>query len=103
MGAFLVAMTNKRTSDGDQPWWISSVYKVGIPAAIACYLIYFLVQKVDTKQDEIYELLKIHNNVMTQQMEEAKRQGDEVERSNRFLQQICFSVTASSRRQECFK
>jgi len=86
--SFLLAMQNKREYDGGQP---------------SCYLIYFLVQKVDTKQDEIFSLLKAHNNVMYQQMEEDKRQANEIERSNKFLQQICFSVTPNSRRQECFK
>jgi len=101
--SFLLAMQNKREYDGGQPWWVGSIYKIGIPAAISCYLIYFLVQKVDTKQDEIFSLLKAHNNVMYQQMEEDKRQANEIERSNKFLQQICFSVTPNSRRQECFK
>jgi len=96
-------IVNKRMGDSDQPWWVSSIYKIGIPAAIACYLIWFIVQSVSTKQDDIYELLKSHNNTMIAQADEARRTANEVERSNKFLQQICFSLTPERRRQECFK
>jgi len=33
----------------EQPWWVSSIYKIGIPSAIACFLVWWVVSSVDTK------------------------------------------------------
>lgn len=30
------------------PWWVSAIYKVGVPTAIACYLVWILAGKVQT-------------------------------------------------------
>jgi hypothetical protein len=31
----------------DGPWWVQAIYKVGIPSAIAVFLIWTLVNKID--------------------------------------------------------
>jgi len=33
----------------EQPWWVSSIYKIGIPSAIACFLVWWVVSSVDAK------------------------------------------------------
>ena len=44
----------------DGPWWVQAIYKVGIPSAIAIFLIWTLVNKIDVGIIEIRENLRLH-------------------------------------------
>lgn len=43
----------------DTPWWVTTIYKIGVPTAIAIYLVYILAAKV------LVHLEAVDNNVMT--------------------------------------
>jgi hypothetical protein len=52
-------LTNEIKSDNG-PWWIQVIYKVGIPSAIAIFLIWALVTRIDVEILEIRENLRLH-------------------------------------------
>lgn len=52
-------MTDSEEVKESQPWWVSSVYKIGIPSAIACYLVYWVVSSVDAKLTLIQSDIKV--------------------------------------------
>lgn len=50
----------RRHMDGessDIPWWIRAVVYMGVPAAIACYLVYILAQTVTASQAQVQSTL----------------------------------------------
>ena len=52
-------LTNETKSDNG-PWWVQAIYKVGIPSAIAIFLIWALVTRIDVEILEIRENLRLH-------------------------------------------
>ena len=49
----------EQTSPG-APWWLQPLYVFGIPAGIAVFLVYFLVQVVVAGQTRLQETLDVH-------------------------------------------
>jgi hypothetical protein len=54
-------------ANGQEPWWLSAIYKVGIPSAIAVYLTYILVTTItmsmtslQSNQVQFAEQLRLH-------------------------------------------
>ena len=50
----------RRQMDGESdgiPWWIRAVVYMGVPAAIACYLVYILAQTVAASQTQVQSTL----------------------------------------------
>lgn len=35
----------------ERPWWIDAIYKIGVPSAIALYLVYSLTAAMPTRAD----------------------------------------------------
>jgi len=42
------------------PWLVQAIYKVGVPSAIAIFLIWVLVTRIDGEITEIKENLRLH-------------------------------------------
>jgi hypothetical protein len=51
------------------PWWVNAIYKVGVPTAIACYLVWFLTSRVQTNLDIIQIAITKHVSDQTTSME----------------------------------
>lgn len=109
-------LDNKRSTDGPKPWWVEFIYKIGIPSAIALYLIFFLAQKVDRKLDVTIDVLKEHNVMMGKQAMEqlgaaerqkmvTDKQAQELSDIHQLMQQICVSTAEQADRssRECLK
>jgi hypothetical protein len=48
------------------PWWVTAVYKVGVPTAIACYLVWLLAAKV---QDNLQAIQgEVTQHILDQQL-----------------------------------
>lgn len=79
------------------PWWVSAIYKVGVPTAIACYLVYILANKVQTGIEATNEALNAH--IRQQQM-----YFDNQQKQLQLLRTICANAaTSGMERNECFK
>ena len=81
----------------DIPWWVGAIYKVGVPTAIACYLVYILANRVQTGIEATNAALAahIHQQQMHYQNEEKQLQ---------LLRAICSNSAANgTERNECFK
>jgi hypothetical protein len=44
----------------DRPWWIEVAYKIGVPSAIAVFLIWFIVAKVSASLEHANGTLDEH-------------------------------------------
>jgi hypothetical protein len=72
------------------PWWVGAVYKIGIPSAIALYLVYALVQVAlfansDSQQKHIAE-----TTAQTQLLKDTK---DSSFRTEGYLRLICVRLS----------
>jgi hypothetical protein len=79
------------------PWWVNAIYKVGVPTAIACYLVWFLTTKVQNNLEAIQSNVAQHTQDTMQNS-----------RTNRqilhMLQTICINEAQNaSERNECLK
>lgn len=87
--------TTESDSNEEQPWWVGSIYKIGIPSAIAIYLIWFLAAQVRTDLVEMKQTVtqhKIDSAVML----------DQNRKIYQVLQRICVnSATNNQERIEC--
>lgn len=84
------------SNENQQPWWVSSIYKIGIPSAIALYLIWFLATQVRADLQEMKDTVKQHQiDSLTMQ--------DQNRKIYNVLQRICMnSSTTNQERNECF-
>lgn len=82
----------------DKPWWVEAIFKFGIPAAIACYLVYVLVESVDHKLDALVSGLAAHSAI-------GEHQSKALDRLILISQQQCIMTAKMSRRneQDCWK
>ena len=55
------------------PWWVNAVYKVGVPTAIACYLVWFLTTRIQSNLEAIQGNLTIHTQQSIQSQEHNKQ------------------------------
>lgn len=76
----------RRSTDVNSPWYIDAVYKVGIPSAIAVFLIWFLTGEVKSDISVIKESVKIHAEATIHASESIKDQND---RLTYLLLRIC--------------
>lgn len=56
------------------PWWLNAIYKVGVPTAIACYLVWLLAAQVQTNLQAIQVLVTQHVNDQAKSSQIADRQ-----------------------------
>lgn len=67
--------------NGSAPWWMKAIYQVGVPSAIAIYLVYNLVSNMPLKAEvpskadmaTISESLRIHVTSTSTDLQEVKR------------------------------
>lgn len=80
----------------DDPWWITAIYKIGIPSAIAVYLVWVLTIQVRDRLDSIDQKINSfysNSSVII----------DQNSRTQKILQQICMnSATTNEERSRCF-
>ena len=91
--------------NGDEnPWWLSAIYKVGIPSAIAVYLTYFVTStlggaltNIQINQSNFEEQIRLHavdNSYILKETNQMRM----------ILQQICANTaTNKTDRNDCFK
>lgn len=58
----LLSATSKmvKTAANNLPWWVNAIYKVGVPTAIACYLVWILASKVQTEVEAVQNVVNQH-------------------------------------------
>ena len=49
-----------KSTNGDAPWWVRATYMLGVPAAIAIFLIYFVTMGVVAKLDGLDNSIRAH-------------------------------------------
>ena len=78
-----------RLESNGSPWWVRAIYQIGVPSAIALYLVWTITATLNTHVRDLQDtnsLLKIH--IETTQVIERTHQ--ESERSmQRILRAIC--------------
>jgi len=85
---------NRRRTD---PWWLYTIIRLGVPAAIAIYLTYFLVSTVNNNLAQAKELIVSHVGDTLQQKERE-------EKMLYTLQRICANLASTNQeRNECFR
>jgi len=79
------------------PWWLSAVYKVGVPTAIACYLVWVLASNVQT-------MLKATNEAINSHIQQQEEHNKNEQKQLQLLRVICANAaTSRDERNECFK
>lgn len=102
----MISVTDQRTDtrrseDGSNgtPWWVALIYKYGIWAALACYLIYYLVNI------QAATLTRIDTAVTANRIESTAAVSEQKERANRmetYLRLLCsFSAKSAVDRNTC--
>lgn len=90
---------NRRRED-NTPWWIGSIIKLGVPAAIALFLIWFIVSTISPSITFIKENLVLHADSATRVGREIHEQNEKL---MKVLQQICMnSAKNNQERNGCF-
>ena len=51
-----------QTSENGQPWWVKGIMQVGVPAAIAIYLVYIMTNGIQADVRTARELMTIHHS-----------------------------------------
>ena len=51
---------NSKSNGG--PWWLQAIYKIGVPSALAVYLIWVLASRIDNNLTIIRENIGLHAN-----------------------------------------
>jgi hypothetical protein len=69
------------------PWWLDAIYRIGVPAALALFLVWFLTQKVSGQLDTVTSALQTHATVQERERSEMKF----------YLRAICVNVAADDR------
>lgn len=105
---------DRRDADNQgMPWWVRAIAYVGVPAAIACFLVWFLVVRVDGWQDAADDKLDAHMAATVVLAESVKgiavaladieREHQESgRRLERYLRQLCVSgATNRDERNQC--
>lgn len=83
------------------PWWVQAVYKVGVPTAIACYLVYMLAGKVQTNLEAIDKLVSNHAAEEARDMNELNSLHT---KQLRILQAMCLhGAKTDEQRQDCLQ
>jgi hypothetical protein len=86
-----------RHTDKGIPWWVNTIYKVGVPTAMACYLVWLLSGKVQTNLEAIQMTLTKH---MTEQSHAIEIQDHQLQ----MLRVICSQGAKSPlERNACFQ
>jgi hypothetical protein len=81
----------------NRPWWVESVYKFGVPTAIAVYLVWFLAQKVQLNLEAVQTSLVHH--IQTQEQNNKYS-----EKSLQILRVICAQGARNvTERNACFE
>jgi hypothetical protein len=84
-------------SQSGVPWWVTSIYKVGVPTAIACYLVWFLTSRIQTNLEAVQGSISLH----IQQQNEEHQTGKQM---LQLLRVICAEGAQSSvERKACFE
>lgn len=79
--------------NGKSPWWVVAIYKLGVPAAVMAFLVYFLVSTVNKQLTEIARQVQVHQNQSTLDQQQIRF----------YLRAICVHTAASDRdRTDCF-
>lgn len=90
-------MVLKDEENNEQPWWVGAVYKIGIPSAIAIYLVWFLSVQVRDRIELMDQRLNTHITETTILLDHNRR-------TLRILHQICInSATTNEERVSCFQ
>lgn len=74
--------------EDNSPWYISAILRVGVPSAIALFLIWFLTSEVKSDISVIKEAVKIHAEAAIHSAEGIREQN---ERLTYILQRICIN------------
>lgn len=90
-------------SDGI-PWWVRAVIYMGVPAAIACYLVYILAQTVSASQFQMQSTL----NTLVLSVSAMQSEHGQIKMVNesmlRVLQASCVnSATSEEKRANCLR
>lgn len=97
-----LAISKVVKSSDSLPWWVSAIYKVGVPTAIACYLVWFLTQRVQTDLDAATQQL---NNMQTLMAAHVTTQEQSLKVSQEILKamrKICVNTSdTKADRDEC--
>lgn len=89
-----------KSGDG-LPWWVNAVYKVGVPTAIACYLVYILAGKVQTNVEAVQSVLSQHELEQQHFLNELNRDS---KLQLKMLETMCIhSSKTDEQRQECIQ
>ena len=97
----------RRQMDGessDIPWWIRAVVYMGVPAAIACYLVYILAQTVTASQGQVQTTL----NTLVISVSSMQAEHNQIKMLNeamlKVLQATCANAAQTEeKRANCFR
>lgn len=64
------------------PWWVGAIYKVGVPTAIAVYLVWFLANRVQNNLEAV-------TSVVTQHMQDQRVETESHRKELQILRAIC--------------
>lgn len=82
---------------GSSPWWVNSVIKIGVPSAIALFLVWFLSTQVRDRLDAVDGKLNNHINMSTPLMDQNRQMLI-------LLRQICVNSAPSNyERSQCLQ
>jgi len=91
----------RRTTDSGYPWWLNAIYKVGVPSAIAIFLVWFMTTQVRDNLNSIKENLMLHSEVNIKSLQANEFHNDKL---FKLLQRICAnSAKTNTERVECFR
>lgn len=92
---------HRRSSDNGFPWWIKAITTIGVPSAIALFLVWFVTTQVRDNISNIRENLNLHAESSIKMMHASEYQDDKL---YRLLQRICAnSAKTNTERVECFR
>lgn len=89
--------------NGAMPWYIKFLYTFGIPATLAIYLVWFMVNRVDTNLDKINNTLAFHQVEMSANLKQTEETKAQLLLTNLLLQRICVNTAVNQQaRNNCF-
>lgn len=90
--------THVVTKNNDRPWWIQVVYVVGVPSAIAMFLVFQLSTTLQQRIDALHNAVLAH-------MRQTTEQQIILYDHTRLLRSMCVNLALANKRSatECFR
>lgn len=86
-----------RLDNRELPWWVNAIYKVGVPVAISCYLVWFLANRVQSNLEAV-------NTAINQHLSDQRMETESHKKELQILRAICVQGAKNvTERNACFE